>query len=35
MTVTHRFTFVTPVGLLGAGFDGAVTLTGRGVMPCQ
>ncbi|WP_342672578.1 TadE family protein [Micromonospora mirobrigensis] len=35
VTVTHRFTFVTPVGLLGGGFDGAVTLTGRGVMPCQ
>lgn len=33
VTVTHNFTFVTPVGLLG--IAGPVTLTGRGVTPCQ
>jgi len=35
ITVTHTFRFVTPVGLIGGGFDGEVTLTGRGVMPCH
>ncbi|MFF5175551.1 TadE/TadG family type IV pilus assembly protein [Micromonospora sp. NPDC000089] len=34
LTVTHDFTFITPVGLIGGGFDGEVELTGRGVMPC-
>lgn len=34
VTVTHDFSFVTPVGLIGGGFDGEVTLTGRGVVPC-
>jgi hypothetical protein len=38
--VDYVFTFVTPVGALagffgGAGPDGEITLTGRGVMPCQ
>jgi Flp pilus assembly protein TadG len=40
VTVTYRFEFVTPVGALaglfdGGGFDSELTLTGRGVMPCQ
>ncbi|MBY8873680.1 pilus assembly protein [Micromonospora sp. PLK6-60] len=35
VTVTHEFRFVTPVGLIGGGFDGEVRLSGRGVMPCQ
>ena len=35
VTLTYDFTFVTPVGLLGGGFDGKATLTGRGVVPCQ
>jgi Flp pilus assembly protein TadG len=35
VTVTNEFKFVTPVGLIGGGFDGEITLTGRGVMPCQ
>lgn len=35
VTLTYDFTFVTPVGLLGGGFDGKAKLTGRGVMPCQ
>lgn len=35
VTITYPFTFVTPVGLIGGGFDGEVTLTGHGVMPCQ
>lgn len=35
VTVTNDFSFVTPIGLLGGGFDGEVTLTGRGVVPCQ
>lgn len=35
VTVTHTFTFVTPVGLIGSGFDGEVTLTGQGVVPCS
>ncbi|SCL15529.1 TadE-like protein [Micromonospora rhizosphaerae] len=33
--VTQDFSFITPVGLIGGGFDGKVTLTGRGVVPCQ
>ncbi len=33
--VTNDFSFVTPIGLLGGGFDGKVTLTGKGLMPCQ
>jgi Flp pilus assembly protein TadG len=40
VTVTYPFEFVTPVGALaglfdGGGFDGTVTLTADGVMPCQ
>ncbi|RZU72317.1 TadE-like protein [Micromonospora kangleipakensis] len=35
VTVTNDFSFVTPIGLLGGGFDGEVTLTGTGVVPCQ
>lgn len=35
VTVTNDFSFVTPIGLVGGGFDGEVTLTGRGVVPCQ
>lgn len=35
VTLTYDFTFVTPVGLLGGGFDGKSTLTARGVVPCQ
>ena len=35
VTLTHDFTFVTPVGLIGGGFDGKATLTARGVVPCQ
>ncbi|MGN9812305.1 TadE/TadG family type IV pilus assembly protein [Micromonospora sp. BQ11] len=35
VTLTRTFTFVTPVGLLGGGFDGETELTGRGFMPCQ
>jgi Flp pilus assembly protein TadG len=36
VTVTNSFTFAAPVvGFLGSGGDGIVTLTGRGVMPCQ
>ncbi|SCG50888.1 TadE-like protein [Micromonospora inositola] len=35
VTVTNDFSFVTPIGLIGGGFDGKVTLTGKGVMPCQ
>ncbi len=38
--VAHVFTFVTPLGALaglfgGTGPDSAITLTVRGVMPCQ
>jgi Flp pilus assembly protein TadG len=33
--VTHEFTFVTPVGLIGGGFGGTATITGRGVTPCS
>ncbi|MGR6322742.1 pilus assembly protein [Micromonospora soli] len=35
VTVTDKFSFVTPFGLIGGGFDGEVELTGKGVMPCQ
>lgn len=35
VVLTHQFTFVTPVGLIGGGFDGRATLTARGVVPCQ
>ncbi|HEX7745450.1 MAG TPA: TadE family protein [Micromonosporaceae bacterium] len=35
VTVTHKFTFVTPVGLLGSGLANEIVLSGRGVMPCQ
>ncbi|PWU51968.1 hypothetical protein DLE60_01865 [Micromonospora globispora] len=35
VTVSNDFSFVTPIGLLGGGFDGEVTLTGTGVVPCQ
>lgn len=39
VTVTHPFTFVTPVAglaaLFGGGLDRPVTLTGKGVMPCS
>jgi Flp pilus assembly protein TadG len=31
VTLTHEFSFVTPIGLLGGG---TATLTGKGVMPC-
>ncbi len=38
VTVTYRFTFITPVAglaaLVGGDAGDAVTLTGRGVMPC-
>lgn len=38
--VDHVFTFITPLGALGGLFggtgpDSGITLTGRGVMPCQ
>ncbi|TWJ25043.1 TadE-like protein [Micromonospora endolithica] len=33
--LTQDFVFVTPVGLLGGGFDGEVELTARGLTPCQ
>jgi Flp pilus assembly protein TadG len=35
VTVRFAFEFVTPIGLLGGGFDGETTLVGEGVMPCQ
>ncbi|WP_446220846.1 TadE/TadG family type IV pilus assembly protein [Micromonospora sp. IBHARD004] len=35
VTVTNDFSFVTPIGLIGGGFDGEVRLTGTGVVPCQ
>ncbi|MGC5018943.1 TadE/TadG family type IV pilus assembly protein [Micromonospora sp. DT47] len=35
VVLTHKFTFITPVGLLGGGFGEKVKLTGRGVVPCQ
>jgi Flp pilus assembly protein TadG len=41
VSITYSFTFVTPVGSLGAlfggggGASGTVALSGRGVMPCQ
>jgi Flp pilus assembly protein TadG len=35
VTVQFTFQFVTPIGLLGGGFDGETTLVGQGVMPCQ
>jgi Flp pilus assembly protein TadG len=35
VVITYDFTFVTPVGLMGGGFDGKATITGRGVMSCQ
>ena len=40
VTVTYPFSFVTPIGALAglfgaSGPSGDVTLTGRGVMPCQ
>lgn len=35
MTITYDFEFITPVGLVGGGFDGKATLTGRGVTPCS
>jgi hypothetical protein len=35
VTITYDFDFITPVGLIGGGFDGEATLTGRGVMSCQ
>jgi len=39
VTVTYRFQFITPVGVLagifGDGDDGSVDLTGKGVMPCR
>jgi hypothetical protein len=35
VTVRFTFQFVTPVGLLGGGFDGETEIAGEGVMPCQ
>lgn len=40
VVVTYQFTFVTPVGAMGAVFGGGgygdpIELTGRGVMPCE
>lgn len=35
VTVSNDFSFVTPIGLIGGGFDGKVELNGKGVMPCQ
>jgi Flp pilus assembly protein TadG len=35
VTVSSRFTFITPIALIGGGFGGEATLTGQGVMPCQ
>jgi Flp pilus assembly protein TadG len=36
VTVTNNFQFVTPlIAFLGGGGSGTMTLTGRGVMPCQ
>jgi Flp pilus assembly protein TadG len=35
VTVTYQFHFITPVSfLLGAGSDGTVELSAKGVMPC-
>jgi Flp pilus assembly protein TadG len=35
LTITYDFDFITPVGLIGGGFDGKARLTGRGVTPCS
>ncbi len=40
VTVTYRFSFITPIGLVagllgGSGLGSPITLTARGVMPCE
>lgn len=34
VTLTHQFQFITPVGVIVGGSDGAVELEATGLMPC-